>query len=123
MVLGLFAVRWMSRPSAVVHDAPWLQQARALAASLGLHRVRFLRARTQAMPMAWGVLRASVLMPPDADGWPADRLRIVLLHELAHVKRRDCLTHLLAQIAIAAYWFNPLAWIAVRRLRAERERA
>lgn len=123
MVVGLIAVQWMSRPAAVVHDAPWLEQARELAASLGLHRVRFLRARTQAMPMAWGVLRASVLMPPDADAWPADRLRIVLLHELAHVKRRDCLTHLVAQIAIAAYWFNPLAWIAVRRLRAERERA
>jgi beta-lactamase regulating signal transducer with metallopeptidase domain len=123
MLLGLIAVQWMSRRTAVVHDAPWLEQARALAASLGLGNVRFLRARTQTMPMAWGVLRASVLMPQDADAWPADRLRIVLLHELAHVKRRDCLTHLLAQVAIAAYWFNPLAWIAVRHLRTERERA
>ena len=75
------------------------------------------------MPMAWGIFRPSVLMPADADAWPDDRLRIVLLHELAHVKRRDCLTHLFAQVACAAHWFNPLAWMAVRRLRAERERA
>jgi HEAT repeat protein/beta-lactamase regulating signal transducer with metallopeptidase domain len=123
MFLGLAAVLWLSRRTPVVSDAPWLAQAQQLAAGLGLSQVRFLRTGASTMPMAWGIFRSSVLMPADADTWPAHRLRVVLLHELAHVKRRDCLTHLVAQIACAAYWFNPLVWMASRRLRTERERA
>jgi HEAT repeat protein/beta-lactamase regulating signal transducer with metallopeptidase domain len=123
MLLGLIAVQWMSRRTAVVTEAPWLDEARSLAASLDLRGVRYLRNNAQSMPMAWGVFRSSVLMPADADGWPIERLRIVLLHELAHVKRHDCFTHLVAQLACAAYWFNPLVWMAARRVRTERERA
>ena len=124
LVLGVVAVQWMSRRTERVADASWLPQARALAAELGISpTITFLRSGRAAMPMAWGVFRPAVLMPADADHWPAERLRIVLLHELAHVKRRDCLTHLLAQVACAAYWFNPLAWIAARHVRTERERA
>ena len=124
LAIGIVAVHWMSRRIECVTDAPWLTQARALAAGLGVSpRIVFLRSGRAAMPMAWGIFRPAVLMPSDADTWPADRLRIVLLHELAHVKRRDCLTHMLAQVACAFHWFNPLAWIAARRARTERERA
>ena len=121
---GILAVQWMSRRTERVIDAPWLPQARTLAAELGISpRVLFLRSSRASMPMAWGIFRPAVLMPADADLWPAERLRIVLLHELAHVKRRDCLTHMLAQISCACHWFNPLAWIAARHARTERERA
>jgi HEAT repeat protein/beta-lactamase regulating signal transducer with metallopeptidase domain len=123
MLVGFIAVQWMSRRTAVVTDAPWLRDAQALAGEFGLRRVRFVRGGAGTMPMAWGIFQSSVVMPADADAWPADRVRVVLLHELAHVKRHDCLTHVLAQIACAVYWFNPLAWIAAKRLRSERERA
>jgi HEAT repeat protein/beta-lactamase regulating signal transducer with metallopeptidase domain len=124
LLLGLAAVQWMSRHTERVTDASWLPLARALAASVGVNpRVTFLRSPRATMPMAWGLFRPSVLMPADADAWPEARLRIVLLHELAHVKRRDCLTHALVQLACAVHWFNPLAWVAARRARTERERA
>ena len=124
LVIGILAVQWMSRRTERVVDAPWLPLARELAEDVGVSpRISFLRSARATMPMAWGIVSPSVLMPADADDWPSDRLRIVLLHELAHVKRRDCLTHMLAQLTCALYWFNPLAWMAARRARTERERA
>ncbi|MGH9310817.1 MAG: M56 family metallopeptidase, partial [Vicinamibacterales bacterium] len=124
VLVGLAAVQWLSRRTEDVRDAPWLPMARDMASQLGItSRLRFLRSGRASMPVAAGVFRPAVIMPADADTWRESRLRIVLLHELAHVKRRDCLTHLLAQTACALHWFNPLAWVAARRARTERERA
>jgi hypothetical protein len=61
--------------------------------------------------------------PATADAWPEDRRRAVLAHELAHVKRFDCLTQALAQLACILFWWHPAVWYAARRLRVERERA
>ncbi len=124
LLVGLVAVAWMSRRTVRVVDAPWLPLAVELASELGItRRLTFLESPRASMPMASGIFKPSVLMPEDANRWPLERLRIVLLHELAHVKRRDCLTHVIVQLACALYWFNPLAWIAARHVRTERERA
>jgi beta-lactamase regulating signal transducer with metallopeptidase domain len=102
----------------------WTALGHHLARSLGIDRgVTFLSGDEDAMPMAWGLIHAHVLLPAEADDWPIERQRVVLLHELAHVKRRDSLTQMLAHLACATYWFNPLVWLAAERLRAERERA
>ena len=120
---GIVAVNLMSRRTTPATGAPWLPLARQLAGELRIGRVSFRRSASSSMPMTWGILRPVVVLPAAADSWPAERLRIALLHELAHVKRGDCLTHMLAQVACACYWMNPLAWLAAGRARAERERA
>ena len=60
------------------------------------------------MPVTCGIVRQVVLLPEDADQWSISMRRIVLLHEFSHIKRRDCLTQTLAQVACALHWFNPL---------------
>ncbi|CAN5739766.1 hypothetical protein BH11MYX2_BH11MYX2_18470 [soil metagenome] len=72
-------------------------------------------------PAVTGVLSSVVLLPRDSCEWSVERYELVLAHELAHVARRDCLVSVLAQITCAVHWFNPLAWIAARRLRMESE--
>jgi len=64
-----------------------------------------------------------VLLPSTAVEWPQERLRSVIMHEMAHVKRGDWFTMLLAQAVCAVYWMNPLVWIAARLLRLEAEKA
>jgi beta-lactamase regulating signal transducer with metallopeptidase domain len=74
-------------------------------------------------PAVTGVLRPVVLMPRAALGWDDGRWRVVLLHELAHVRRRDCLVGIVAQLVCAAHWFDPLVWITRARWQVERELA
>jgi len=96
----------------------------ALAESLGIHyHVRVLEGRPGSMPMTFGLLRPAVFMPPEAAGWSEERRRVVLLHELAHVRRGDAATHLLARTALSLNWWNPLAWSAWREFLKDRERA
>ena len=119
---GTVRIWWISRHA--YHDVSWAALAHQLATTIGVdRRVTFLGGSDDAMPMAWGLWHPHVLLPGEADDWPETRQRVVLLHELAHIKRRDCVTQLMAHLACAAYWFNPLVWIAAHRLRAERERA
>jgi TonB family protein len=91
---------------------------------LGIGReVRVLESASVPVPMTWGVTAPVVLLPDAARMWPPERLHAVLLHEMVHVARYDLLAQRVAQAACCLYWFHPLAWIAARRLRMERERA
>ena len=75
------------------------------------------------VPIVWGFLRPVILLPVDANHWRTERLRAVLLHELAHIERWDWVVQTIAQVTCAVYWFNPFVWFAARRMRIEAEQA
>jgi beta-lactamase regulating signal transducer with metallopeptidase domain len=124
MLLGYLSLWSLQRRSTPLTQGDWPDLLFHLRRVLGLQRaVLLLNSPLRTMPMTWGLLRTRLLLPAQASDWPFEQRRAVLLHELAHVQRWDCLTQLLAQIACALYWFNPVVWIAWRRLHIERERA
>jgi beta-lactamase regulating signal transducer with metallopeptidase domain len=123
-VVGRFQLLRMEANAEVLATSEWAALLTEASQMLNLRRrVVLLQSRASVMPLTWGWLEPKVLMPAEAEQWPAERRRIVLLHELAHVKRRDCLTQSLTRMVCALYWFNPLAWMAARQMRIERERA
>jgi beta-lactamase regulating signal transducer with metallopeptidase domain len=95
-------------------------------ACLRMRIARAVELRTSAeaaVPFTWGALRPTILLPEEAREWPTAQLEFVLVHELAHVSRRDCFTQRSAQAACALFWFHPLVWCAAFQMRKEREQA
>ncbi|OJW15676.1 MAG: hypothetical protein BGO49_15650 [Planctomycetales bacterium 71-10] len=102
----------------------WTVALDELRRALGVRRPVDLRVGGgPAIPSTWGVVRPVVLLPAEAETWPEATRRVVLSHELAHIRRGDALVHLLSRLAVALFWFHPLAWHALRRMRAECEHA
>jgi beta-lactamase regulating signal transducer with metallopeptidase domain len=97
---------------------------RDVAGDLGLQgRPVLLRGEAGVMPSTWGLSRRRLLLPESAASWQDERLRSVLAHELAHLRRHDGAAQLIAAAACVIYWFHPLAWLAARRMASERELA
>ncbi|MFK8017928.1 MAG: ankyrin repeat domain-containing protein, partial [Gammaproteobacteria bacterium] len=74
-------------------------------------------------PVMWGASNPVILMPVSAGQWSEADRRSALLHEMAHVERGDWLTRILARVACALNWFNPLVWVAANLLNSEAEHA
>ncbi|MGJ8655670.1 MAG: M56 family metallopeptidase [Akkermansiaceae bacterium] len=74
-------------------------------------------------PVITGLFHPVLLLPSRASEWSGETLKMVMLHELGHVQRRDLWTSLAGQIACALHWFNPLVWMLRKRLTHECEYA
>ncbi len=118
---------WVSRAAARatrIEDSGWIEVLDTVAGRYGLKRPISL-ARTDSVDLlaTWGILRPQVLLPHHARDWTLERVHVVLCHELAHIRRHDWLVQMGAEALRAMLWFNPLVWIACRRLRRESEQA
>ena len=107
-----------------IRDVEWLLERDAAARRLEVsRRVELVESEAVPVAMTYGILRPLLMFGRAARQWAIERRRVVLLHELAHVKRADWPALLLAELSAALYWFHPLAWWLTRRVRRDAETA
>jgi len=103
------------RTEEMVADCAW---------RMGLNPIAAFEADHIPGPALFGIWRPLLLFPKGlAEKLSDGELRLVVLHEMGHLKRRDLPLQCLLVFAQAVHWFNPLAWLAVRLARADRELA
>ncbi len=124
LAVGVVGAWHVARHARTTADTRWSELLRPMLDAYGLRRPVAVRECPQvSVPMTWGLRRPVILVPVGSDSWSEATKRSVLLHELGHIRRGDCLTHLLGRLACAVYWFHPLVWLAAARLRKTSEQA
>ena len=117
-------VRRLVRRAQPLGEPSWMTPLWEVSDRMGLGEPpRLLLSNDAKMPFACGLLTPTIVLPAECEQWSRERRLAVLLHELAHVRRRDLVGHTLGRIVCAVYWFHPLVWTAARQLRSESERA
>ena len=119
---GSWYVRRLASRSQGEAGETWMRMLEEVRAGYGIERhVRMAVTNSQGLLATFGVVRPTVIVPWEATQWSVERVRTVLLHELAHVRRGDWLVQVFAESVRAIFWFNPLFWTACSRLRRESE--
>jgi beta-lactamase regulating signal transducer with metallopeptidase domain len=124
LAAGRYGLARVRRRATPLDTRDWRAMLDAERAHAGVtQRVTLLASDAVSTPVTWGILEPVIVLPEAALAWSDERRRVVLMHELAHIARRDSATQLVATLACVAYWIHPLVILAARRLRAECERA
>jgi len=124
LLSGEVGLRWVLRKAAPLQGEPWQTVLKDVCEEVNVGcGILLFQCPLIDTAVIRGILYPRVILPASVRGWSEQRLRLVLFHELAHIRRRDSLVEIVAWITLVLYWFNPLVWLTVRQMRVERERA
>ncbi|WP_119078692.1 M56 family metallopeptidase [Chitinophaga alhagiae] len=123
MGMGFYHIHHIRRHQVYEPDESWKARMGELATLLGIRRaVKMVESGLVQVPLTAGFLKPCIFIPLGLLArLPADQVEAVLLHELAHIRRKDYLVNIVQSFVESIFFFNPaLLWISAR-LREERE--
>ncbi|MGZ5189764.1 MAG: M56 family metallopeptidase [Flavisolibacter sp.] len=120
---GLYYIQRLrhERNREVPHE--WIERLHQLSKSVGINQqISFLQSGLVQMPVVIGILKPVILIPFGLlTQLSAVQVEAILIHELAHIKRKDFLVNLIQSFTEAVYFFNPaILWLS-SLIREERE--
>jgi beta-lactamase regulating signal transducer with metallopeptidase domain len=123
-LIGGLVRLWQLRSRCAPVTGRWRELTDELSRQCGVDRyVALLQSDDPSLLVTCGVLNPRIILPAGVSGWSEDRMRIVIRHELAHVRRHDAIMQVTGELLRVVHWINPLVWIACQRLRQESEYA
>ncbi len=125
LLQGARLVRFRRRVACGAAAPAWLtEEVAELAALLGMRPPPVRVLGGLASPVVWGFGRARLVWPAELlEGLPDASRRAATVHELAHLRRRDHWVGWLQLVASCLWWWNPVFWLARRRLGRSAELA
>lgn len=122
LLTGLARLRWIARRARRAQGDHWTRLADEISAASGVRRpVVICHTDAPDLLATFGLSRPRVLLPSHAREWREDRVRVVLTHEFAHIRRHDWVVQISADLLRIVFWFNPLVWAVCARLRRDSE--
>jgi beta-lactamase regulating signal transducer with metallopeptidase domain len=101
----------------------WEERLDALKEKIGLKKeIRLLESALVKVPVVIGFFRPVILIPLGIiGGVPPAQLEAILLHELAHIFRRDYLVNVIQSLVEVIFFYHPAVWWISKNIRIERE--
>ncbi len=123
MIMGMYDLNYLKKNKIYSIGQHWETVGRSLAEKIGVSRpVQIMQSGLVKVPMVMGHFKPLILIPLGAiTSIPANQIEMILLHELAHIKRLDFFVNLLQHFTELLFFFNPAVLWLSHLIRKERE--
>ncbi|MFC1514214.1 M56 family metallopeptidase [candidate division KSB1 bacterium] len=124
LLINILGPMWLIRKAKAITDPGIIKLAEECEKVIGCKkRPKLLRSKWIEVPLSWGWINPAIILPENHMYWSSERLEVILLHEMAHIKRNDSFTTIFGILFSMVFWYNPLTWITLKKIYFERESA
>ena len=121
--IGWHKTRRLTRHGIQPLSPAWQARISRLSNTIGIkYQIQIVKSTLVQVPCVIGWMKPVVLLPLRVfTGLNDDQLEMIIIHELAHIRRVDCLINYLQVAAETLLYFNPAVWWVSKQIRTERE--